>query len=184
MSNFAMGTILGKGFAQAQVLWCMHECLCKTLSQDCPHGEVAFSNSDINKKTCKIKICQIASFMSTMCKWNLMISFTHSGQDLLCVNDTLWFHLHIVDLSTMCKWYLMISFTHSRLYKDIGSKAFFTMVTLLMPLLENGLSQVKRNFFQPRVENIKIVYALLGMPKCLVINLMLSTVIFLIIASS
>ena len=31
----------------------------------------------------------------------------------------------------------MISFTHSRLYKDIGSKAFFTMVTLLMPLLEN-----------------------------------------------
>ena len=50
MSNFTMGTILGKGFAQAQVLWCMHECLCKTLSQDCPHGEVAFSNSDINKK--------------------------------------------------------------------------------------------------------------------------------------
>ena len=68
---------------------CMHLCLCKTLSQDCPHGEVAFSNSDINKKTCKIKICQIASFMSTMCKWNLMISFTHSGQDPLCVNDTL-----------------------------------------------------------------------------------------------
>ena len=63
---------------KAQVLWCMHECLCKTLSQDCPHGEVAFSNSDINKKKCEIKICQIASFMSTMCKWHLMISFTHS----------------------------------------------------------------------------------------------------------
>ena len=31
----------------------------------------------------------------------------------------------------------MISFTHSRLYKDIGSKVFFTMATLLMPLLEN-----------------------------------------------
>ena len=31
----------------------------------------------------------------------------------------------------------MISFTHSRIYKDIGSKAFFTMATLLMPLLEN-----------------------------------------------
>ena len=31
----------------------------------------------------------------------------------------------------------MISFTHSRLYKDIASKAFFTMATLLMPLLEN-----------------------------------------------
>ena len=36
----------------------------------------------------------------------------------------------------------MISFTHSRIYKDIGSKAFFTMATLLMPLLEN----VKINF--------------------------------------
>ena len=34
----------------------------------------------------------------------------------------------------------MISFTQSRLYKDIGSKAFFTMATLLMPLLENGNS--------------------------------------------
>ena len=50
MSNFAMGTILGKDFAQAQVLWCMHKCLCKTLSQDCPDGEVAFCNSDIYKK--------------------------------------------------------------------------------------------------------------------------------------
>ena len=57
---------------------CMHLCLCNTLSQDCPHGEVAFSNSAINKKNCEIKICQIASFMSTMCKWHLMISFTHS----------------------------------------------------------------------------------------------------------
>ena len=36
----------------------------------------------------------------------------------------------------------------------------------------------------PRDENNKIVHALLGMPKCLVINLMLSTVISLIIASS
>ena len=42
---------------------CMH--LCKTLSQNCPHGEVAFSNSDINKKQCAIKICQIASFFDT-----------------------------------------------------------------------------------------------------------------------
>ena len=32
----------------------------------------------------------------------------------------------------------MILFTHSRLYKDIGGKAFFTMATLLMPLLENA----------------------------------------------
>ena len=36
---------------KAQVLWCMHEWLCKTHSRDCPHGEVAFSNSNINKKT-------------------------------------------------------------------------------------------------------------------------------------
>ena len=60
-----MGTISGMGFAQAQVhtnhstsakgtsaVICMHLCLCKTLSQDCPYGEVAFSNSDINKKMC------------------------------------------------------------------------------------------------------------------------------------
>ena len=58
MSNFTMGTILGKGFAQAQVhtvnstrafVTCaidsMHECLSITLSQDCPHGEIAFSSS-------------------------------------------------------------------------------------------------------------------------------------------
>jgi hypothetical protein len=58
MSNFAMGTILGKGFPQAQVhtvhstsaegpsaMNCMHECFWKILSQDCPHGEVAFSTS-------------------------------------------------------------------------------------------------------------------------------------------
>ena len=58
MSNFAMGTILGKGFPQAQVhtvhstsaegtsaMNGMHECLWKILSQDCPHGEVSFSTS-------------------------------------------------------------------------------------------------------------------------------------------
>ena len=65
---------------KAQVLWCMHECLCKTHSRDCPHGEVAFSNSNINKKQCTIKICQITSFMSTMGKWHLIILFTHSRQ--------------------------------------------------------------------------------------------------------
>ena len=53
---------MGKGFAQAQV-HTNHS----TSAQDCPHGKVAFSNSDINKKKCEIKICQIASFMS-MCK--------------------------------------------------------------------------------------------------------------------
>ena len=40
----------------------------------------------------------------------------------------------------------MISFTHSRLYKDIGSKAFFTMATLLMPLLENDCLIYSLNF--------------------------------------
>jgi hypothetical protein len=49
MSNFAMGTILGKGFPQAQ-MHTVHstsadECLWKSLSQDCPHGKVAFSTS-------------------------------------------------------------------------------------------------------------------------------------------
>ena len=32
------------------------------------------------KKKCVIKNCQIASFMSTIGKWHLMISFTHSRQ--------------------------------------------------------------------------------------------------------
>ena len=47
MSNFTMGTILEKGFAQVHT---NHSTSAegKTLSQDCPHGEVAFSNSDIN----------------------------------------------------------------------------------------------------------------------------------------
>ena len=40
MSNFAMGTTFG-----IRAMNCMHECLWKTLSQDCPHGEVAFSTS-------------------------------------------------------------------------------------------------------------------------------------------
>ena len=54
--NFTMGTILGKGFAQALVhtvnstrafgtraIDSMHLCLSKTLSQDCPHGEIRHS---------------------------------------------------------------------------------------------------------------------------------------------
>ena len=58
MSDFRMGTILGKGFAQAQVhtvnstsaegtsaIDSMHECLSKTLSQNSPHAEIAFSIS-------------------------------------------------------------------------------------------------------------------------------------------
>ena len=52
MSNSTMGTILGKGFAQAQVhaefiaqVPSMHKCLSKTFSQNCLHGEIAFPNS-------------------------------------------------------------------------------------------------------------------------------------------
>ena len=54
--NFTMGTILEKGFAQAPVhtvnstcafgtraIDSMHLCLSKTLSQDCPHGEIRHS---------------------------------------------------------------------------------------------------------------------------------------------
>ena len=74
MSNFTMGTIVGKGFPQAQVqtvhstsaegtsaMNCMHECLWKTLSQDCPHGEVysliacAFIMSPYNNPLLKAK---------------------------------------------------------------------------------------------------------------------------------
>ena len=53
MSNFSMGTISGMGFAKALVhtvhstcafgtraMNCMHLCLCKTHSRDCPHAEI------------------------------------------------------------------------------------------------------------------------------------------------
>ena len=121
------------------------------------HGEVAFSNSNINEKQCTIKICQITSFMSTMGKWHLMISFHHSRQiyygemihydfispwwiitycnlttNLLWWNDTLWFHFTIVD-------YYILQFDKFLSYKDIRRKTFFTMATLWMPLLENGV---------------------------------------------
>ena len=99
-------------FCDVCAVICMHLCLCKTLSQDCPHGKVAFFNSDINKKKCRIKICQIASFMSTMGKWYLMISFNIVDYHIMQLDDF------------FC-------------YKDIGSKAYFTMATLLMPLLGN-----------------------------------------------
>ena len=65
MSNFAMGTIMGKGFPQALVhtvhstrafvtcaMNCMHLCLWKTLSQDCPHGEIRHSLFKTRLKTC------------------------------------------------------------------------------------------------------------------------------------
>ena len=73
------------------------------ISPCCPHGKVAFSNSDINKKNVWKK-CQIASFMSAMGKWH---------------------YLPIVD-------YYIMQFDDFFCYK-----AFFTMATLLIPLLEN-----------------------------------------------
>ena len=47
MSNFNMGTILGKStFAEGMsAMNCMHMCLSKTLYQNCLHDEIVFSNS-------------------------------------------------------------------------------------------------------------------------------------------
>ena len=73
-----------------------------------------------------------------MCKWCLMISFTHRR---LCVNDALWFHLHIVDLPNAI-WRVFFC------YKDIRRKAFFTMATLLMLLLENEYFLIQATFGQ------------------------------------
>ena len=58
----------------------MHECLNKTFSQNCLHGEIAFSNSTCidfvitqdKKKEDKKKL--------TMGEWYTMISFLHSRQ--------------------------------------------------------------------------------------------------------
>jgi hypothetical protein len=54
MSNFTMGVFHVFVFLNlgntSQHLCLRHLCLCKTRSRDCPHGEVVFSNSDINKK--------------------------------------------------------------------------------------------------------------------------------------
>ena len=76
------------------------------------HGKVAFSNSDINKKMCDKQF----------------VKLHHSR--LPWVNDTLWFHLPIVD-------YYIMQFEKKNCYKDKSRKAFFTMATLLMPLLWN-----------------------------------------------
>ena len=48
----------------------------------------------------------------------------------------------------------MISFTHSRLYKDIGSNAFFTMATLLMPLLENDAIKTSKSLISETYNSI------------------------------
>ena len=134
------GDNLGNGFCTSTSAYkSQHEC----------QSEVAFSNSNINKKQCTIKICQITSFMSTMGRWHLMISFHHSRQiyygemihydfispwwiitycnlttNLLWWNDTLWFHFTIVD-------YYILQFDKFLSYKDIRRKAFFTMATIM-----------------------------------------------------
>ena len=76
MSNSTMGTILGKGFAQAQVhaefiaqVPSMHEYLSKTLSQNCLQCEIAFSISTciyfviMQGKKGRQKNCQIVCLL-------------------------------------------------------------------------------------------------------------------------
>ena len=56
-----------------------------------------FSNSGINK------VAMVKNALLPM-----------SLYSLLCVNEIIRYHLHIVDRSTMCKWNHKVSFTHSR----------------------------------------------------------------------
>ena len=105
MSNFAMGTILGIGFVQAQVHTnystsaegtsdvCMSVCA-KPFPKIGPHGEVAFPTSSLVTAYSRnlFKLGKKYLF-STMVKGYLMISFTHGTTQnscvLPCVNDTL-----------------------------------------------------------------------------------------------
>ena len=57
----------------------------------------SFSNSGINK------VAMVKNALLPM-----------SLYSLLCVNEIIRYHLHIVDRSTMCKWNHKVSFTHSR----------------------------------------------------------------------
>ena len=76
-----MGTFLGKGFAQAQVHIVnstsaegtsafdnMHECLSKTLSQNCLHDEIAFSTSSHTIGFCIFKKIYNILFHLLWCK--------------------------------------------------------------------------------------------------------------------
>ena len=85
-----MGTISGMGFAQALVhtvhstrafgtraMNCMHLCLCKTHSRDCPHAEIRHS--------------LIAAHYS---RHGEKCFPSYRG---LCVNEIIRHHLHIVD---------------------------------------------------------------------------------------
>ena len=106
------GDNLGKGFCTSTSAYkcdvCTSACA-KPFPKIVPMAKLHSLIVTLIKKIYVIKICQIASFMS---KW---------------VNDTIWFHLPIVD-------YYIMQFND---FFVIGSKAFFPMATLLIPLLEN-----------------------------------------------
>ena len=98
MSNFAMGTILGKGFACSSTsaegtsaMNCMHECLSKTLFQNyCPHGKIPLSNS-----TCIYNAIMLFSVL--LCKAKKKDKKIVKLHAILWGNDILWFPSPIVD---------------------------------------------------------------------------------------
>ena len=69
----------------------------KALQKLSPSRKTTFSNSGINK------VAMVKNALLPM-----------SLYSLLCVNEIIRYHLHIVDRSTMCKWNHKVSFTHSR----------------------------------------------------------------------
>ena len=81
-----------------------------------------FSNSGINK------VAMVKNALLPM-----------SLYSLLCVNEIIRYHLHIVDRSTMCKWNHKVSFTHSR-HEWCNLTNFYLAFFLLMSLLENATS--------------------------------------------
>ena len=97
------------------LLWFVCTCTCtKTFPKTSPHGEGTFPTSSCITRYLYVQSFQI-SRGTCVAPW---------------VNDTLWFHLPIVD-------YCIMQFDTFFCYKDIRSKAFFTMTTLLMLLLGN-----------------------------------------------
>ena len=145
LSNFAMGAILGKGFPQAQatlVLWTECTSACgKSFPKIVPMAKLhsllacAFIMSTYNNLLLKakgrkklVKLQYVIIYYGEMIP---LISFHHSRQIyVLWWNDTLWFHFTIVV-------YYILQFHKFLSYKDKRRKEFFTMATLLMPLLEN-----------------------------------------------
>ena len=83
---------------------------------------MTFSNSGINK------VAMVKNALLPM-----------SLYSLLCVNEIIRYHLHIVERSTMCKWNHKVSFTHSR-HEWCNLTNFYLAFFLLMSLLENATS--------------------------------------------